>query len=227
MAKSFSKSLFFIIIVLIFPSCKDKLTAPKKDYSFEYVNLNVNEIDSIYNSRKNDIVFLSFYPGMHYDIYTKYLKKEEKYGDLFSGIDDKGLRIYLFELDSSKTKKSWYSSKNAIDLIISMEENSVNLTSNDYINASQYKMAEYLYIEKYGLPKDTIIANKNYLLFEKNDKLITFDTDKNSIFTIKYWTKKSIENYIKDYQEEIQRKELRQKKFNKRKSKKEKVLEKI
>lgn len=100
------KIMFFLFSwFLILCSCEPKTDKAKKDYSFEYVNLNNQEIDSIYNYHSNDIVFLSFYPGMHNDIYRKYLKIEKDNRNLTFGSDaNKDFTYYSFELDLVRQK---------------------------------------------------------------------------------------------------------------------------
>jgi len=210
-------------------------TKIKKDYSYEYVKLNDREIDSIYNSHLKEIVFLSFYPGMHRDIYRKQsnieLDKKNLIRQFYShkdGID------YVFKLDNYNTD---YLTGNAIRLIISMEKYSVNLRSIKYITENQYNRAIDLYKEKYGKPKDTLLKNKHVFIFEDKqfDKLITFyykrsppyhDDDSN--LYIKYYTKKTFNDFLLELEGNKLRKiKSRERIKEEKKQKQKEILEEI
>lgn len=218
MRKIFTISQMAFLSLLFLISCEQKEEKIIKDYNFRYVNLSGREIDSIYDSHRNDLVFLSFYPGMHDDIYRKYLRIEQ---------EKRNLRGETFELDSSKTKNILYSSPNAFSLKISIQDYWVNLISTVGLRNSQYQMAMNLYQEKYGKPKDTVLGGREYVLFEESNRIITFETDLNSLLTIKYWTQNSLNSFIEAYLNKLEERERFLEELENSKSKKEKILEKI
>jgi len=232
MKSTIPKFILISFSLFLLSACeRNTKTKIKKDYSYEYVDLNNKEIDSIYNSHLKEIVFLSFYPGMHRDIYMKQsrieLDKKNLIRQFYShkdGID------YIFKLDNYNAGSF---SVNEISLIVSMEKLSIDLISYGYIRESQYNMAINLYKEKYGKPKDTVLKNKHIFIFEDKhfDKLITFyykrsppKHDDDSNLYIKYYTKKTFKEYLLELDNKKLRKIRSQERVKEEKKQKQKEM---
>lgn len=223
----------FLILTILFISCQEnKSVKEKKDLNFEYANLTDFEIDSIYKSHSQDIVFLSFYPNMHYDIYRKYLKIEQENGNLIFGVavkTDNDGEFYIFYIDSTNVYDPLFSSRSAVATEISMNKYSVNLKTRKPILKSQYDMVIDLFESKYGKPKDTIFDKKDILFFSapQENKIITINLNKENILSIDYYTMDSMSTLNNDILKEKKKKDSLILEMKNTKSNKEDVLEKI